>query len=260
LHPFNEWKQLVPPADVFALPRGALRYWKMTPAPQAQVLVKYAGDNDPAVLERIFDQKKGRPGRVLLLTTPPGWPEWNNYNEAGHSLYVILAGRSAGYLTGDLDRQALSFLSSSSGALVPVPPSPQAAPYKLYREFGEHARAFVGPVTAEANANEARVQQTADPGNYTLLDESADRTVSWFSVNLPAEESDLSRTALSEIEAVLGHEAVLAVDTRTDLQEAMRGHISKPWELFPVLMVLLLIVLAVENLLANRFYRREPKG
>ena len=75
---------------------------------------------------------------------------------------------------------------------------------------------------------------------------------------MPGDESDLARTAPEEIEAVLGTEAVLPVGATTDLNEVMRGHISQPWELFPVLMVLLLLVLAVENLLANNFYRREP--
>jgi hypothetical protein len=255
LQPFKEWRQIIPPPDIFAEPRGAQQYWKVEPRPnQSQVLVRYAESNDPAVLERTVDRKKGRPGRVLLLTTPPGLPEWNNYREGQASFYVILAGRTAAYLTGDLDRQALNFLSSSSGVLVPVPPRLQAESYKLYRESGSLAATFVTNVTAEAHFNEARAQQAAEPGNYKLGDDGG---VARFSVNLPAAESDLSRTPVSQIEAVLGHDAVLAVEARTDLQEAMRGHISNPWELFPVLMVVLLVVLAVENLLANRFYRRE---
>jgi hypothetical protein len=258
LQPFKEWQQLVPPPDLFAYPRGAQQYWKVEPRPQSQVLVRY-DNGDPAVLERMVDRKKGKPGRVLLLTTPPGWAEWNNYGDRSNSFFVILGGRTAAYLTGDLDRPALNFLSSAGGALVPVPPRAQAESYKLLRESGALSRTFVGPVTAEAHFNEARAQPAAEPGNYTLVDEAGELTaVSQFSVNLPGEESDLSRTAVSEIDAVLGHDAVLAVEARTDLQEAMRGHISNPWELFPVLMVALLLVLAVENLLANRFYRREP--
>jgi hypothetical protein len=42
------------------------------------------------------------------------------------------------------------------------------------------------------------------------------------------------------------------------LREALQGHWSQPVELFPWLMILLLLVLAVENLLANRFYRQAP--
>jgi hypothetical protein len=37
----------------------------------------------------------------------------------------------------------------------------------------------------------------------------------------------------------------------------LAGHWNEPLELFPYLMVLLLFVLALENLLANKFYRRE---
>jgi hypothetical protein len=260
MHIFLEWKQSVPPYDIFSLPRAAHFYWELAPRPaQSQVLVSYADDkNRPAILERILDRKKGRPGRVLMLTTPPGWPVWNDYRKAGHSFYVVLAGRTAAYLTGDLDRPALNFLSSPGGVSVPVPVSPQANSYKLYREAGAKGPAFVTPATAEANFNQARVQQAGEPGNYYLqIGEAQPEKVSRFSINLPAEESDLSRTAKAEIEAVLGHEAVLSLEARTDLNEAMRGHISQPLELFPILMVILLVVLAVENLLANRFYRRE---
>ena len=119
---------------------------------------------------------------------------------------------------------------------------------------------FVGPVTAEAGFNEARAQQAVEPGNYTLKVGAQPQAAAWFSVNVPGEESDLTRTAKEEIDAVLGPEAVLPVGATTDLNEVMRGHISQPWELFPVLMVVLLLVLAVENLLANKFYRREPAG
>jgi hypothetical protein len=60
------------------------------------------------------------------------------------------------------------------------------------------------------------------------------------------------------IEALFGPESVLPVDHKTNLHDALQSHWSQPIELLPWLMILVLLLLAIENLLANRFYRREP--
>ncbi|HYV34659.1 MAG TPA: hypothetical protein VE988_03080, partial [Gemmataceae bacterium] len=112
--------------------------------------------------------------------------------------------------------------------------------------------------TVEEGQNEARIPQAAEPGNYTLRAGDTD-PVAWFSVNLPPEESDLTKVPKMEIEAVLGPDAVLTIEGRTDLKEVMRGHVSRPVELMPILMLVLLVLLALENLLANKFYRRETQ-
>ena len=41
-----------------------------------------------------------------------------------------------------------------------------------------------------------------------------------------------------------------------NLHEALQGRWRQPLELFPWLMIFVLLVLVVENLLANKFYRR----
>src|SRR5262249_8017272 len=87
------------------------------------------------------------------------------------------------------------------------------------------------------------------PGNYTLRNDDGE-ALAWFSINLPPEESDLTKVPTAEIEAVLGPNAVLA--------DVVGGQISHPLEMLPSVMLVLLFLLAVENLLANKFYRREP--
>jgi len=46
-------------------------------------------------------------------------------------------------------------------------------------------------------------------------------------------------------------------DKKRNLDEILSGRFTQPIELFPFLMILLLLVLAGENLLANKFYRRK---
>jgi hypothetical protein len=255
MHPYLEWKQ--GKYDMFVEPRLAFQFWQIKPQPSAGVLVHYAeseGKGRPALLERIIDLKRGRSGRVLLLTTPPGRPKWNNYLEDKNSFYPALAGRAVGWLTGDVDRPSLNFIAGKGVPLVSVPIfEQQTMTYKVFRD----GTVPVGMVTVDARQNAVRVPQATAPGNYTLKPgDGADPTV-WFSVNLPAEECDLTRTPKGEIEAVLGPDAVLAPAATGNLDAELGGQISRPLDLMPLLMLVVLIALAVENLLANRFYCKE---
>jgi Aerotolerance regulator N-terminal len=260
MHPFQEWRQGT--FDFFADPRGAFRYWLVQPRTgQVQVLVRYAESNAsgrPALVERLIDLKRGRPGRVLQFTTPPGSADWNNYAADGSSFYVTLARQALGYLSGDADRPVLNFLCGQSVPQVPVPIASQAASYRLYRDGAAPPPVAVARVTVEAGQNEVSVPQAMEPGNYTLRVEDGE-PLAWFSVNLPPEESDLNKVPKGEIEAVLGPETLLAIDAQADLSTVLSGHVSQPWEIMPILMLGLLFLLAAENLLANRFYRNKSE-
>src|SRR5439155_25515902 len=103
---------------------------------------------------------------------------------------------------------------------------------------------------------ELTLTQAITPGNYTLVGDDGKWTSS-FSINPPPEESQLARIAPERIEELFAAGAVLPVGHGTNLREALQGHWKQPLELFPWLMIVVLLALAVENLLANRFYRRE---
>jgi hypothetical protein len=49
------------------------------------------------------------------------------------------------------------------------------------------------------------------------------------------------------------------MDHAINLRDALRGHWRQPVELFPYLMLGLLLFFALENLLANKFYRRSAE-
>jgi len=85
-----------------------------------------------------------------------------------------------------------------------------------------------------------------------------DNLVAAFSLNVSPEENRLTRVPPEPIEALLGPGSLIQADQKTDLSETLQNHWSQPVELLPTLMILLLLVLAVENLLANKFYRQEP--
>jgi len=70
----------------------------------------------------------------------------------------------------------------------------------------------------------------------------------------------LPRVPAATIAAVFGPDSIVAADKPTPLKEKLDQRYRQPLELFPWLMVLLLVILAVENFLANRFYKREPSA
>ncbi len=252
LRPFRDWAEF----DLVRAPRKAVKYWEVQPEKKyGAVLVSYTGDKrHPALLERLSDAGKGRKGKVLLFTTtfdPRGKePAWNDYLDSTNSFYVVITRLATTYLAGDLEALQLNFLSGQADPLVKLPMEPRYPAYSLR-----------GPELLEQVAVE---KQAVLPGNYTVEGVTggggAGKRVAGFSLNIPAEESDLTRVPPSEIEALFGAGTVVPVERKTSIRESLQGHWNQPLELFPFLMILLLLILAVENLLANKFYKKEPEN
>ena len=53
---------------------------------------------------------------------------------------------------------------------------------------------------------------------------------------------------------------MIPVDRKANIRTVLSNHWNEPVELFPLFLIALLLILAVENLLANKFYRREDVG
>jgi len=253
LRKFREWRN-DPTTDFIANPRRTFFYWEVKPHPkEASALVSYNEESKhAALLERHLDKDSGR---ILLLTTRMdylGDLPWNNFLQ--NSFYLVITSEMTNYLAGNPDDVNLNFTSGQGDPAVIIPAAPRFAAYNL------RGPELFDPLPVADKQTELRVKQATAPGNYTIEGvEHAGGTsrVAAFSINLPSEESNLSRVPPREIETLLGPDAVLPLDRRANIRDALRGHWSEPVELFPLLMVLLLFVLALENLLANKFYKKE---
>jgi hypothetical protein len=240
-----------PSTDFVITKPWAHRFWRVEPE-KAAVLVAYAEEQEaPAILERL-----GVPGKVLLLTTPldDRKPRWNNYGENISSFYLALMSLMTAYLTGEDKGVQLNFDAGQTPRL----PLPASSRYPMYTLRGAD---LFETFSAENAAHELRLKEASQPGNYEVQGVPASgqdgELIARFSVNLPTDEVDLTRAAATDVEAMLGPDAIVAADRRLSVRELLAGHWNEPLELFPYLMVLLLFVLALENLLANKFYRRE---
>ncbi len=262
LKPFGDWKRIAR-ADFIAHARWAYYFWKVQPRDKdkdAAVLVRYkaaekSANNQPALLERKFG-KSG--GRVVLLTTRLDFPieeaEWNNYWKTDTSWPLVLPGELTIYLAGDLERLKLNFLTGQGVPALAIPAGVADKQFQLK----------MGPSVLEMlprpeKHNDLQIRKAVVPGNYSVDAGEKESPVGQFSVNLPPEEASLKRVAIADIEAVFGQDAVRSFKPGDTFDAVLEPVLARPEELFPILMLALLILLALENLLGNLFYRREPR-
>jgi hypothetical protein len=245
--------------DIVRLPRGALAYWDVVWQPgAAMVLVSYDdAAHEAAVLERLFDAKSAMQGKTLLFTTPldEQQPPWNNYHEmVSPSFFLGLVREATAYLGGESIEPQLNFVFGRGDPMVALPAGPALELVAQLR--GPELR----NVPLEAGQSQLVVRDLRAPGNYQLDGKTKDgRVVSRivaFSVNVSAAEADLSRVPAAEIEPLFTGAAILTPGPDASLHDALQSYRSEPLDLMPYFMLALLFALALENLLANRFYRQ----
>ena len=271
LAPMKDWK-LKGNVDVFKNPRRAWKYWEVEKNADGNIIVTYDDADDPAkrhlaVLERnVIDARDKTPrGKVILLSTRMDVPtdadrEWHDYWDGQNSWAVAFPELLLRYAAGDSDDASFTFLT---GQTVTVP---------LAKLLGGKREKIVldGPgisvtdavITPAEHQTEARIgpPRTNTPGNFTLTGPNPD----WkegYSLNSQPEESTLDKVPVEVIEDLTGKGSVLPVDKDLNLEEALAvlEDFKTPLDLFPWLLIAVLMLLVLESFVANRFYRR-PAG
>lgn len=238
-------------------PPKAFGFWKVAGGPAERVVVAY-NDSDvpdnrsPAVLAlRTGDERDA----VLQFTVPLGTgSEQRIHDYAKDWFFLALVNEAVRSLTGDAEDGAFTF---TNGEFVPArwPVGGATATYYLGGPDVAAADAVLKREGVTATVY-LRAEKTGSAGNFTVTAEDQ----SWkdgFSLNPPDAEGDLRRFDPKEVEEVFGAEAVYPADKQLTLTDILSGKFTQPIELFPFLMILLLVVMTVENLLANKFYRRK---
>ncbi len=233
---------------------GVNAYWRVKPADKDTVaLATYDdGQRNPVLLDRAV----GR-GHVLLFTTPLDIREvdtnrlWHNYWGFDSSFGLVLVDRVCRYLAGDEAMPELNYFCGQA-AQASMPPASSVPPYTLDGPGLAVAETNVKVVEGEARL---ALPQAVAPGNYAVRDGNK-RIVAGCSLNVRPREGNLERVPAEEITAVLGKDTLLQVGRTISLKDALLGLRPPPVELLPWLMMAVLIVLTIESVLANRFYRR----
>ncbi len=221
------------------------RYWELDqPQAGASVVLPY-NDGRPAILERTV----GR-GRVLAMTTPvsdrPNQTPWNLLPVGEAWPFLILANQMMSYLVGGSDQQ-LNYLAGQT-AVLQLDDSQRRA-FMLFTPGG-----MSFPMTADLKRRELAITTTDQVGNYRLQSGGAGGVDLGFSVNYALDQTRLDRLTDKELAGVFGPVKYRLAHTREQIdRDISMGRVGR--ELFPALILLLAVVLGLEMLVANRFYR-----
>jgi hypothetical protein len=274
LKPIEDWRQQKTNLDILANPRLARKFWEVEADKSATPIVFYndaeeAAKRHVAILERpVLDPKdNNKPkGKVVLLTVRmdvmPKEDEWHDYWEwEGSTFFSSFPYLLVRYLAGDTADANFNYVT---GATVTIP-LPRG---HINRESvvildgpssitGEDAKPKLGEKQTELRIGPPK---TNVPGNFALSVEKNGAAI-WkdgFSTNVPAEESNLEKVPIESIEELVDKGRVFPIDRNTTLRDWLDIALGQPVDLFPWLLIAVLMLFVAEGLVANRFYRR-PK-
>ncbi|MGA2030791.1 MAG: BatA domain-containing protein [Thermoguttaceae bacterium] len=228
------------PWDAFPV----VRYWELQ-RPIGTVLPFV--DGRPALLERTIGS-----GRAVTMTTPvsdrPTQDAWN-YLPAGEAWpFVILMNQTLAYLVGGTQQQ-LNYYAGQA-AVLPMDEQSRRLNYLLSAPGNEKY-----PLSADPKQHAITVTATEQVGNYRL---QAGGRVSGvdrgFSVNLAPDATRLDRLDEKQLAEIFGPFKYRLAHTRDQIDRNISmGRVGR--ELYPPAIIIFALVLALEYVVANRFYK-----
>jgi hypothetical protein len=227
------------------------RFWQLGPLQETAAVVAAYSNRRPAIIEKPLGK-----GRVITMTTPISDPandenSWNWIPTGEDSWpFLILTDGMLHDLVGSGESR-LNYLAGQS-AVLHLPPEQSHAMFSVTTPHGDLLRQAV-----DEKQQVLMVAATETVGNYQARAGGGESRVDLgFSVNLPAEASQLDRVSDKDLKAVFGDTPFQLAHSREEINRKVNlGRVGR--ELYPFLLVLLVLVLAVEQLLSNRFYGND---
>ncbi|MHB1034032.1 MAG: BatA domain-containing protein [Pirellulales bacterium] len=223
------------------------RYWELGEMAAGVGVVARYNDHRPAILERSVGK-----GRVLTMTTPisdPANPAPWNLLPTGLEPWpmFVLANGMASYLVGSGEEQ-LNYTAGQM-AVLDLGADRRYTNYLLITPRGDPLRQ-----TVNAAQNAIVVTATDRPGNYRVEAGGQQNGLRrGFSVNLASEASRLDRASREDLDGIFGPFEYRMARDRTQIDRNLsRGRVGR--ELYPYLIALVAIALALEHIVASRFY------
>ncbi|MDP6445340.1 MAG: hypothetical protein QF805_16190, partial [Pirellulaceae bacterium] len=228
------------------------RHWVFDPLlADASTIVPFSNGR-PAIIER----RLGR-GFTLTMTTPLSEPSagvnrptpWNEL-ASGQDNWppFLLANTIAQRLAASGDIK-LNYLAGEPATL-PNHSLRDPAKYQLFAPGAD-------PQELAARESQVSVVFTETPGAYRLKGFRGGPIVRGFAVNYRADTADLARLDVKQLDGVFGEDRWSLVEQMTEIERA-QGAQRVGREFYPLLMVVLVMLLGMEHLLANRFYNSPP--
>jgi hypothetical protein len=241
------------------------RYWPIKEPVDGngtRTLLSYS-DAAPALLERTF--KGPKTGRVLLWTTPfsrrpdvggelaKNLNAWSELTSPEYWPFPVLMYFTVPYLAGASNEQ-FNF-EAGENVLLRLEPT---ARFTKFLVTGPDPKSKPRLVPSPSN-DFLEVIEPPELGIWSVKAIAADNrtTMMGFSVNVPGKESKFDPLKTEDLDAIFGKDNYkLAEDVQTLEKIVTIGRMGH--EIFPWLMFLILIVVTLENFLANTFYKQAP--
>ena len=230
------------PWDAFPV----FRYWAFGEIKRGVGIVLPYNDGGPALFERPIGK-----GRSLTMTTPvsdrPNRSPWNLLPVDECWPFLILMNQAAVYLVGGNDQQ-WNYLAGQT-VVVRLDEASRRRSYMLYAPDN-----LTTPYSADLNRRDLIVTTTDRVGNYRLRAGGDGGVDLGFSVNYAPEQIRLDRLTDTELSAIFSPMKFQLARTREQIdRDISTGRVGR--ELFPPLILLVALVLALEMLVSNRFYK-----
>lgn len=229
------------------------QYWNVTPSEGSRVLLSYA-DGPPALLERTL--KGAKTGRVLLWTTPLSRrvnPEaedaWNEFPMTWSFLASLV--ETVPYMAGATGER-LNY-TAGENVILAVDPTRQFKNFLVRHENAKSTeQTLTPPVTNDALVIEA--PQPAGQWKVTATGPDNKAEEMGFSVNPPLNEAEFTPLEKADLDHMFGKGKYKLVEDVKDIEHAVQTD-RFGQEIFPWIMALILLIVTLENLLANKFHR-----
>jgi hypothetical protein len=215
-----------------------------------QTLLRY-GNREPALIERAIGS-----GRVIVMTTPITEYGFVTQRESWNSLlsgnpvpaFLLLDGIASYLVEGDAE--SLNVLVAQTAVL-----------NNDLRKFPESYQAFSPepdkpPTVLNSVDNKVKYRFIDAPGQYRLKGQFDQGIVlRGFSANIGGAVTDLTRIEMDDLDAFLGADQYQLATKQEEIQR-QQGTMRRGKEFYPLIVVMMLVVLAVEYLMSNRFYSK----
>ena len=220
-------------------------------APPTQTLMRYS-NREPAVVERVLGK-----GRVLTMTTPvtelPDYPNRKSWNVlysgtelAPVPLYLMLKGIVTHLVQSDADSLNVQVgqVSTLQNDLRQFPDA-----YQVFSPIQDKP-----PTNLNSVDSQIRFRFNDAPGHYRFRGVFDDQVMlRGFSSNLPLAATDLTRIDAGDLDEILGPGRYQLATDQSEITR-QQGTTRRGQELYPFIVVMMLLILGLEYLMSNRFY------
>jgi hypothetical protein len=231
------------------------------PEAEARVVAKFEGKPDAGPLAiigkvgtgRVLQMATGLDGR--LFDNNRGWNNFYTDSSIGLVLVDQINRDLAG--TGSQASSANWVARAGQKPEVDLPSlSPAMIPLRLR---GPALQGEGSDLVIPEKTNRLVMQDAEEPGNYQVRT-AQKRLVRAFSLVLDANETDLDKVPLEEIEEWLGKGRVLTAGKGMELDDLMTGQWQGDLDLLPWILALVVMLLAVESWLANKVFANKDSA